>query len=85
MGQKLPPVAVCTECGTYTNNGDMINKICSKRRGDKRCGGVFGSAINKHGDWEKCRYCDGAGSERGEECPSCQGTGWGYIRDGQRY
>ena len=85
MGQKLPPVAVCTKCGKFTNDAGLINKTCSVGRGRQRCGGVFGSALNERGDWENCRYCDGTGVERGEKCPSCQGTGWGYIRDGRRY
>jgi len=85
MLQELPPVAVCTTCGKFTNSGNMINKRCSEKHGDRRCDGIFGSATNAKGDWEKCRYCGGDGSEQSNECPSCQGTGWGYIRDGRRY
>ena len=84
MGQELPPVAVCTVCGTFTNNGRMINGPCPEKRGGSRCGGVFGSTISNR-DWEECRYCGGAGTIQRDGCPSCQGTGWGYIRDGRRY
>ena len=79
-GQKLPPVGVCTKCGKYTSDGNKIDTICPGRRVGGRCGGMFGSAVGNT-DWEKCRYCGGDGSEQGEECPSCQGTGWGYIRE----
>ncbi len=85
MGQELPPVAVCTSCRKFTNNAGLINERCSEGRGRQRCRGIFGSALNAHGDWEKCRYCDGTGVEQGAQCPSCQGTGWGYIRDGRTY
>ncbi len=84
MGQELPPVAVCTKCGKFTNDAGAINQRCYVQRGGKRCDGVFGSTMNNT-DWEECCHCAGTGDERGNECPSCQGTGWGYIRDGHRY
>ncbi len=85
MAQKSPPVAVCTSCGKYiTYDLTVINQRCSERRGSKRCDGVFGSTLNET-DWEKCRYCGGTGDEQGKPCPSCQGAGWGYIRDGRGY
>ena len=79
MGQELPPVAVCTTCGAYTSDGRRIDGLCSGMPGRGPCGGMFGSAIGKT-DWEKCRYCKGTGSEGRVQCPSCQGTGWEYIR-----
>lgn len=85
MMQELPPVAVCTSCGKFTNDASLINVRCNEGRGRQRCGGVFGSALNERGDWEKCRYCDGTGGEQGVQCPSCQGTGWRYIRDHRKY
>lgn len=85
MPTKTPPVAVCAKCGKYTLQASFINQRCSERHGGKRCEGAFVSTLNAHGDWEQCRYCGGTGREGEAECPSCQGTGWGFIRDGRQY
>ncbi len=85
LKQELPPVGVCTSCGKFTYDAGLINERCSVGYGRQRCSGVFWSASSERGDWEKCRHCDGTGVEHGVQCPSCQGTGWGYIRDGRIY
>jgi hypothetical protein len=80
MAWPLPPVAICTSCGTITSNAGAINNPCSHHG----CGGCFCSAMAQ-GDWEKCRYCDGSGWKDGAACGPCQGSGWGFIRDGRHY
>ena len=84
MAQELPPVGVCTKCGNFTSDGRAIDGPCPGSRGTSRCGGRFGSAIGKF-DWEECRHCAGTGEEQGNWCPSCQGTGWEYVRGGRRH
>jgi hypothetical protein len=45
MEEKLTPVAVCTKCHVYTHNIEFVNQQCYKRYDNRRCAGVFRSAI----------------------------------------
>lgn len=47
---KPTPVGVCTVCGAYTFNGNLIQKNCHKKYDGKRCQGHFGSAVCNN-DW----------------------------------
>lgn len=80
MATETPPVGVCTRCGDITYALDRINGSCGRQPGGKRCKGIYGSALNND-DWAKCDVCDGAGTVSGATCPTCQRTGWSYIRD----
>jgi DnaJ-class molecular chaperone len=74
------PVAVCTKCGKYSSSAQQINSQCNaKPDGKKRCGGVFGSALNEN-DWATCDLCNGKGRNESEICPCCQGFGVMYVR-----
>ena len=81
MAWPSPPAVVCPTCGTVTNNVGAINQPCSHRG----CNGGFVSGLNNNTDWETCRYCSGSGLKDSAQCGGCQGTGWGFIRDGRRY
>ena len=73
MAQGNPPVAVCTSCRKYTWDAEAIDQQCSERKGNKRCSGVFGSALNE-GDWADCSDCNGDG------CSICEHSGWEFVR-----
>jgi hypothetical protein len=80
MVTPTPPVAVCTECGNTTYQGDRINQRCGRTIDRKHCKGVYGSALAK-GDWARCAACDGSGTQTsGLSCAACHGTGWSYVR-----
>ena len=73
---KDMPTARCTVCGKATSGAT------GRHRGlvnGKPCLGEFRSAI-KASDWAECTDCGVAGIKDGENCPSCQGAGWLYVR-----
>ena len=80
MARKSTPVAVCTKCGEYTCRVESINNRCYKKDGNRRCQGVFGSAIGNR-DWDECSVCKGEGVDNNGKCLSCQGYGVVYVRD----
>lgn len=51
--KKNHPLAVCTQCKTYTNNVELINQRCHQIIQNKRCQGVFRSALSDS-DWTEC-------------------------------
>lgn len=74
------PCAVCTVCGSYTTNFNAINQRCGQRDArNKRCNGVYGSALN-NGDWAECPRCHGFGWAGSSRCEECGGAGWHYVR-----
>ena len=78
------PVAVCTQCGKYSTNGNVINEPCGNQtHNGKRCRGVFGSAINV-GDWQECPSCLAVGRVDSSCCSQCDGHGWLYMRGKRR-
>jgi len=84
MITEAPPIAVCTKCGDITYQAERINQQCGRQPGGKRCGGVYGSALNND-DWAKCGVCAGTGkSDTGRSCEACQGTSWRFVRNRAR-
>ena len=88
--QKRKPVAVCTNCGTYSFNVEIINGPCRRPlSGNKKCRGTWGSALNIT-DWDTCQHCKGSGDPQPDDivardnrtfkCTGCQGTGWSFVR-----
>ena len=45
MGQKSPPVAVYTKCGTFTNNVEAINNRCSPQKREGLAAVAMGSSV----------------------------------------
>lgn len=82
MRQEHPPSVVCSVCHHFSNDLGLVNERCGQRHGGVRCRGANGSALNET-DWQVCEICRGDG-DAGGECPTCQGTGWQYIRDRRR-
>jgi DnaJ-class molecular chaperone len=83
MATEFPPVAVCVKCGDISYQAERINQRCGRTYGNRRCGGVYSSALNSS-DWAICPTCEGAGSTNGATCQSCQRTGWIFVRDRRR-
>ena len=81
--QKPRPVAVCTRCGAVSYSAHLINGICGRQIGNKRCAGVNGSALNAT-DWNECTSCAGSGTADGKRCGRCDGSGWLFARDRRR-
>ena len=79
MSQREKPVAVCAVCGKYGYVLSVIGERCGWRYNNKRCKGVWGSAVNVE-DWEECDICGGTGRGKKDACVSCQGSGWIFAR-----
>jgi hypothetical protein len=76
---QLPPVAVCTECHSYSRRVEAINQPCGERYDGRRCRGVYGSAIGPT-DWEPCKHCGGTDDLPEGRCEACQRSGFIYVR-----
>jgi hypothetical protein len=80
MSEKInTPVAVCTVCHAYSTNISVINERCGNRYNNKRCQGVWRSALSE-GDWQECSSCNATGREPQGRCNQCGGFGWIYCR-----
>jgi len=73
------PVAVCTICGRYEYQVQNINARCTAETGNKRCKGAASSALDLN-DWQACGDCAASGRRDDADCPSCNGSGWHYLR-----
>jgi hypothetical protein len=81
MNQKRrKPIAVCTDCGVYIYDAQLINIHCREVRKGKRCEGCYGSALAP-GDWKECPTCLNTGKMGADSCGACQGSGWIYVRE----
>jgi len=74
------PVAVCSICGAFEYQMQMINDRCPVRSGGKQCKGALIGAMAAD-DWKGCAKCEGSGSRDGSDCPDCRGSGWRYLRE----
>lgn len=77
--KKEQPVAVCTVCGAFGHSRRYIGERCGKQYGGRRCMGVRGRADHWN-DWQQCSSCATTGRQSGEECRSCNGDGWVFVR-----
>jgi hypothetical protein len=73
------PIAVCTLCGHFEYRVQNINGRCLVETGNKRCRGVLNGALVPD-DWKECSDCAATGRRDEIECPSCNGSGWHYLR-----
>lgn len=61
--RKEKPFAVCTRCGRFTRDANLMGEDCKEI-----CTGTWRSEV---GDvWKRCRECDGYG------CDECGNEGW---------
>ena len=79
MSNNQPPEVVCTVCGKYGRNITLSGQRCSEKVNDKRCKGVYRSAVCE-GDWETCSCCEGTRYVNNSRCESCQGSGFVFVR-----
>lgn len=75
MGVKPKPVAVCTRCGMLQYDATTINLRCSRRKGARRCDGIYGSRL-ADGNWLECPNCNANGRDLSGICAKCGGIGW---------
>jgi hypothetical protein len=79
MQQRGRPVAVCSICGAFEYQMQMINDRCPANAGGKQCKGALINALAAD-DWQACEQCDATGTRDGSECATCGGSGWKYLR-----
>lgn len=79
MGNKKQPVAVCTDCITYSFVKEDIDTQCRVQRKERRCGGILVDATDPI-NWKSCSACSGNGEVMGETCVACQASGWLLTR-----
>jgi len=79
-GMKNRPVAVCTDCITYTFHEDEIGTCCRVVKGVRPCGGIMVDTTDPI-NWKECSACMGTGTAwDGEPCAACQESGWLLTR-----
>ena len=79
MGKQEKPMMVCTRCRAYSVNPHFFNQRCDQVVNGKRCREIYRSALRPD-DWKECTFCEGVGFVGKERCPSCNGSGWSFIR-----
>ena len=79
MEKRGRPVAVCSICGFFEYQSQLINDRCGVRHDGRRCKGALINALAPE-DWKACEDCDATGSRDGSECMACKGSGWQYLR-----
>ncbi len=79
-GSRKRPVAVCTDCISYSFDKIDILQPCRVRRGERHCGGTYMDATDPI-HWKECTACSGSGEAfDGNSCVACQATGWLLTR-----
>jgi hypothetical protein len=76
--KKEKPLAVCTVCGTYTDQVAYVNSRCNKTVTGRRCSGIFRSGLGQA--WTECLECKGYGRLGSLECRECKGFGWQLVK-----
>ena len=76
--KKLPPYAVCTQCGHFTHSLMDIKNRCSQVVNRKRCKGTYRPALMRE-DWNECPDCGRTGKVATGDCAHCAGVGWLYA------
>jgi len=79
-GMKRKPVAVCTDCITYSFDEGEIGTRCQVVKGTRKCAGILADATDPV-NWKECSACAGTGTAwDGEQCGACQESGWLLTR-----
>ncbi|WP_136810187.1 hypothetical protein [Desulfosediminicola flagellatus] len=78
--QLAKPVAVCSDCITYSFDVNDIDKPCVVKRGDYQCQGTYVDVTDPI-NWKECTACSGtAVAFDGASCLACQESGWLLTR-----
>jgi hypothetical protein len=77
MSWELPPVAVCSHCGSYlsTHIAHLISSACRRSYDGEPCPGTYESTRGL-GHWTRCR------PHSADDCEDCRGTGWVFVAIG---
>ena len=74
--EKNRPVAVCSDCITYSFDMRDINTPCRVQRGKRTCAGIYADTTDPV-NWKECTACGGTGEAwDGDSCTACQQSGW---------
>jgi len=77
---RRQPVAVCSDCITYSYDKGDIGSKCTVAKGKRVCAGILADASDPI-NWKECSACSGTGvAWDGEPCRACQESGWLLTR-----
>jgi hypothetical protein len=72
--RKAKPLAVCNVCHALTNQHELLNHRCNETVNNRRCYGIFKSALAYL--WDACEGCECTGRIGSQVCTECKGFGW---------
>jgi len=72
--KKSKPLAACNVCHALTNEHVYLNHRCSAIVSNRRCSGIYKSALSYL--WDACEGCEAIGMVGSQVCTECKGFGW---------
>jgi DnaJ-class molecular chaperone len=72
--KKPKPLGACAVCHALTNERANLNHRCAAIVGNRRCYGIYKSAIAYL--WDPCEGCEATGMVGSQVCAECKGFGW---------
>ncbi len=80
MDIKKRPVAVCSDCISYSFSLEDRAQPCQMKKGDYSCSGRYLDAVDSE-HWKVCTACSGTGIDyTAQRCVACQASGWLFTR-----
>ena len=76
MNVRSRPSALCSSCGAYSYDAEVINTMCNAAMDNNgKCDG-FWQDRTRVSDWETCSRCMGSGYINSKRCAQCNHSGW---------
>jgi hypothetical protein len=72
--KKAKPLAVCSVCQALSNRHESVNHRCDQIVSNRRCSGIYKSALTYL--WDACEGCECTGRVGTQTCTECKGFGW---------
>jgi hypothetical protein len=72
--KKAKPLAVCSVCQALSNRHELVNHRCDQIVSNRRCSGIYKSALTYL--WDACEGCECTGRVGTQVCTECKGFGW---------
>ena len=72
--RKAKPLVACNVCHALTNEHELLNQRCTAIVNNRRCYGIFKSALSYL--WDACEGCEATGMIGSQVCTECKGFGW---------
>jgi hypothetical protein len=72
--KKGKPLAACSVCHALTDEHVYLNHRCSAIVSNRRCSGIYKSALSYL--WDACEGCEAIGMVGSQVCTECKGFGW---------